>query len=65
MRIAPKTLEKLRNIINSEFEYRFGPKLVSFFNDLGIPGIYGKGFPSRSAYTDQCIDRINGHASNQ
>lgn len=55
-----KTLEKLRLLINEETEYRSGPQLVSFFNDLGSKDIYGQGFPSRWAYTDNKLSQING-----
>ncbi len=55
-----KTLEKLRLLINEETEYRSGPQLVSFFNDLGSKDIYGQGFPSRWVYTDNKLNQING-----
>ena len=47
MKLQQKTLEKLRNLINEETEYRSGPKLVDFFNDLGANDTYnrGGGFP--------------------
>jgi len=54
------TLEKLRLLINEETEYRSGPKLVDFFNDLGFNDTYGSGFPSRCYYTDQKLSKING-----
>ncbi len=60
MIISPKSLEKLRLLINEETEYRSGPKLVAFFNDLGFNDIYGKGFPSRWMYTDEKLSQING-----
>ena len=31
MNLQPKTLEKLRLLINEETEYRSGPKLIEFF----------------------------------
>lgn len=62
MQLNPKTLEKLRILINEETEYRSGPKLVSFFNDLGFNDSYGQGFPSRWAYTDEKLSAINGTA---
>jgi hypothetical protein len=55
-----KTLEKLRLLINEETEYRSGPQLVSFFNDLGSKDSYGQGFPSRWVYTDSKLNQING-----
>lgn len=60
MILQRKTLEKLRNLINEETEYRSGPELVSFFNDLGFKDVYGQGFPSRSFYTNQRLSQING-----
>ncbi|MBN2375538.1 MAG: hypothetical protein JXD22_04000 [Sedimentisphaerales bacterium] len=60
MILQDKTLEKLRLLINEETEYRSGPKLVSFFNDLGFNDSYGQGFPSRWMYTDEKLAHING-----
>jgi len=60
MILNKKTLEKFRQLINEETEYRSGPKLVQFFNDLGFNDSYGHAFPSRWLYTDQKLDEING-----
>tara|TARA_B110001469_G_C9549659_1_gene272736 strand:- start:55 stop:921 length:867 start_codon:yes stop_codon:yes gene_type:complete len=62
MILKQKSLEKLRELINKETEYRSGPKLVEFFNDLGSNDEYGRGsgFPSRWLYTDQKLQEING-----
>jgi hypothetical protein len=60
MILQEKTLEKLRNLINEETEYRSGPKLVSFFNDLVSNDEYGQGFPSRWIYSDEKLSKING-----
>ena len=60
MILQKKTLEKLRNLINEETEYRSGSRLVSFFNDLGFKEQYGQGFPSRWIYTDEKLAQING-----
>lgn len=60
MILNSKTLEKLRLLINEETEYRSGPQLVNFFNDLGSKDIYGQGFPSRWAYTDNKLSQMNG-----
>jgi hypothetical protein len=46
MLLQQKTLEKLRNLINEETEYRSGAKLVKFFNELGFSDDYSQGFPS-------------------
>ena len=60
MILQEKSLEKLRLLINEETEYRSGPKLVNFFNDLGFNDSYGQGFPSRWMYTDKKLAQING-----
>jgi hypothetical protein len=60
MKINDKSIEKLRNLINEETEYRSGPKLIEFFNDLGFKDSYGQGFPSRWKYTDDRLINING-----
>ncbi|MDP8203316.1 MAG: hypothetical protein P9L95_02150, partial [Candidatus Tenebribacter mawsonii] len=62
MKISQKTLEKLRNLINEETEYRSGPNLVKFFNEFGSHDIYGQGFPSRWVYTEEKLSAINGTA---
>jgi hypothetical protein len=43
MQLQQKTLEKLRNLINEETEYRSGPNLIDFFNGLGANDIYNRG----------------------
>lgn len=60
MIINKKTIEKLRVIINEESEYRSGPKLVEFFNALGSNDSDVQGFPSRWAYTDEKLAKLNG-----
>ncbi len=60
MLLQSKTLEKLRLLINEETEYRSGPTLVRFFNELGFNDEYGQGFPSRWIYTDEKLVQING-----
>lgn len=55
-----KTLEKLRDLINEETEYRSGSKLVSFFNQFGFNDQYSRGFPSRWIYTDEKLSILNG-----
>lgn len=60
MILQSKTLEKLRDLINEETEYRSGPQLVKFFNELGFRDEYRQGFPSRWMYTDEKLQSING-----
>ncbi len=60
MKIKKQTLEKLRDLINEETEYRSGPKIVKFFNELGSKDTYGQGFPSRWRFTDEKLQTING-----
>ncbi len=60
MILQDKSLEKLRLLINEETEYRSGPNLVKFFNELGFQDSYGQGFPSRWMYTDEKLAQING-----
>lgn len=63
MQLSPKTLESLRDMINERTEYRSGPKLVRFFNQLGFNDSYGQGFPSRWVFTDERLAKINGTAA--
>lgn len=62
MQLNKKSLEKLRELINEETQYRKGFELVNFFNDLGSNDIYGQGFPSRWQYTDDKLLKLNGTA---
>ncbi|KOO56710.1 hypothetical protein WH43_18780 [Rheinheimera sp. KL1] len=60
MILSQKTLESLRDMINEKTEYRSGPQLVQFFNQLGYKDKYGQGFPPRWMFTDQKLRDING-----
>jgi len=60
MILQEKSLEKLRLLINEETQYRSGPQLVQFFNELGFSDVYGQGFPSRASYTDTKLAILNG-----
>lgn len=60
MKLQQKTIEKLRQLINEDTEYRSGPNLVMFFNNLGFKDTYGQGFPSRWVYTENNLKSING-----
>ena len=59
MNLNEKTLEKLRELINEETEYRSGPKLIDFFAEFGFDEKYGSGFPSRWIYTDEKLKKLN------
>lgn len=63
MNLAPQSIQLLRDIVNEKSQYRSGPQLVDFFNQLGFSDSYGRGFPSRKEYTDDRLARINGTAS--
>ena len=60
MILSQKSLEILRDLINEGTEYRKGPVLVRFFNELGFTDSYGQGFPSRGTYTLERLTQING-----
>lgn len=60
MKLQQKTIERLREMINEETEYRSGPNLIQFFNQLGFKDSYGQGFPSRWIYTEDRLKSING-----
>jgi len=59
MYLQQKTIEKIRQLINEETEYRSGPQLVKFFNNLGCNDSYGQGFPSRWVYTEDRLKNMN------
>lgn len=63
MKLSPKTIKVLREIINEKSQYRSGPMLVEFFNDFGFHDVYGQGFPSRWAYTEDRLNQLNGTAT--
>ena len=60
MILNPKTLEKLRLLINEDTEYRSAPQLVQFFNALGFNYSYGQSFPFRWIFTDKKLKIIHG-----
>ena len=60
MKLQPKTIEALRILINETTQYRSGPQLISFFNNLGFKDQYVSGFPSRWVYTEENLKKING-----
>lgn len=60
MILSERTLQELCELINEITDYRTGPQLVRYFNDLGFNDSYGQGFPSRKSYTTDRLQRING-----
>lgn len=63
MQLSNKTLEILTELINEKSQYRSGPKLVDFFNQLGFKDIYTSGqggFPARKDFTLGKLRAING-----
>jgi len=62
MKISERTIKRLGEIITGDkllSPYRSGPQLVRFFNEFGINAVYGKGFPSRWAFAEDCIRQFN------
>ena len=62
MDLQPETIVRIQQLINEDTQYRSGPMLVGFFNELGFSDTYGDGFPSRWTYTQQKLNLINGTA---
>lgn len=62
MELSKKVLDKLREKINEETEYRKGHEIVEFFNQLGFNDSYGQNFGTRSVFTDEKLARLNGTA---
>jgi hypothetical protein len=58
MNLSNKTLEKLRQLLNEDTEYRTGAILVDFFNELGFADTSLN--CSRWLYTDTRLKTING-----
>src|ERR1700730_16415761 len=62
MKISERTIKSLGEIITGDkalSPYRSGPKLVTFFNDLGTNHTYGQGFPSRWTFAEDCLRQFN------
>ena len=64
MKISERTIKRLGEIITGDKKlspYKSGPKLVAFFNEIGLNDVYpsGGGFPSRWDYAEQCIRKFN------
>jgi Abortive infection C-terminus len=62
MKISERTIKRLGEIITGDkalSPYRSGPKLVTFFNDLGTNHTYGQGFPSRWTFAEDCVRQFN------
>lgn len=70
-KLSKRTLSALQRLITGNAvesvgrplaPYRSGPQLVAFFNDLGQNDEYSfkGGFPSRWAYVEGCLEKLNG-----
>ncbi len=62
MKISERTIKRLGEIITGDkalSPYRSGPKLVTFFNDLGTNHTYGQSFPSRWKFAEDCLRQFN------
>jgi Abortive infection C-terminus len=62
MKISERTIKRLGEIITGDkglSPYRSGPRLVTFFNELGMNHTYGQGFPSRWSFAEDCIRQFN------
>ena len=61
MVLTETVLQALRDMINEKTTRRSGAALVKLFNQIGgFHDVYGHGFPSRWAYTDEKLNAING-----
>ena len=66
MPISERTISALAKVITGDSDispYRSGPKLVTFFNELGANDVYGGGFPSRWYYAEEKIRELNESGS--
>jgi hypothetical protein len=72
-RLSKRTLTAIQKIITGDEvptlgasvgPYRSGPKLVEFCNEFGFNDSYSRngGFPTRSVFVDERLDRMNGQA---
>jgi hypothetical protein len=62
MNLSARSIKRLGEIITGDralSPYRSGPKLVEFFNAFGTNHTYGKGFPSRWSFAEDCIRQFN------
>lgn len=62
-KLNDRTITELRKLINDDegkYNYKSGPQLVEFFNNLGFNDKYGQEFPSRWKYTENRLKIING-----
>lgn len=63
LKLSERTIKALGKIVTGDERlspYRGGPNLVTLFNELGLNDVYGQGFPSRWAYAEESIRKING-----
>ncbi|MFA5554230.1 MAG: abortive infection family protein [Phycisphaerae bacterium] len=62
MNISERTINALAKIVTGDgglSPYRSGSVLVRLFNEYGRNDVYGKGFPSRWQYVEDCIRFFN------
>lgn len=66
MKLSARSITALGRIVTGDERlstYRSGPALVRLFNEYGFDHTYGKGFPSRWQYAEECIGALNGSAA--
>ncbi len=62
LKISERTIKALGKIVTGDEKispYKSGPNLVSLFNELGLNNVYRQGFPSRWAFTEESIRKLN------
>lgn len=64
MELSGKTIDALCGLITgdavSDYPYRSGPDLITFFSRYGYEDSYGSHFPSRKRYTEGKLKDLNG-----
>lgn len=66
MKVSERTISAMADIITGDkrlSRYRSGPQLVRLFNNHGSNDVYGQGFPSRWAYTEDKLRDLNGSSA--
>jgi len=65
MEVSGKSIDALCGLITGDIDqegypYRSGPELIKFFSPYGYSESYGSGFPSRTRYTEEKLQDLNG-----